>query len=71
MDVVKAKRNLIKHKETIKEYGCDPTNHPTECNYCANTLLKDLNYPIEKVNKMFIADFLHMKYNRPEELLLE
>lgn len=71
MDVDKAKNNLKKHIETIKEYGCDTTNHPKECNYCANTLLKDLKYPMEKVNKMFMADFLHLKYNRPEELLLE
>jgi hypothetical protein len=26
---------------------------------------------MEKVNQMFLADFLNMKYNRPEELLLE
>lgn len=26
---------------------------------------------MEKINKMVLADFLHMKYNRPEELLLE
>ncbi len=30
-----------------------------------------MRFPIEKVNKLFINEFLDMKYNRPEVLLLE
>ena len=37
-----------------------------ECNFCSNTFLKDLRYPTEKVNRLFIKDFMHMKHNRPE-----
>ncbi len=36
-----------------------------ECNHCANILLKDIRFPMDKLNKMFMADFIHMKYNRP------
>ncbi len=30
-----------------------------------------MRFPIEKVNKLFINEFLDMKYNRPEVLQLE
>jgi hypothetical protein len=30
-----------------------------------------MRFPMEKVNKLFMEEFLHMKYNRPEHLKLE
>ena len=41
------------------------------CNFCTQTLLKDLRYPMEKVNRLFMADFLDMQYNRPQCLVDE
>jgi len=71
LDIDKAKKNLDLHRQKVKEYGPSTAEHPKECNFCSNTLLKDLKYPMEKVNKMFMAEYLHMKYNRPEELAIE
>jgi hypothetical protein len=35
-------------------------NHKTkECNFCSNTVLKDLQYPMNKVNKLFMEEYLH------------
>jgi hypothetical protein len=31
-------------------------------------MLKDIKYPIEKMNKLMIEEFLKMKYNRVEEI---
>ena len=30
-----------------------------------------MRFPIEKLNALFMAEFLHLKYNRPEHLILE
>ena len=39
------------------------------CNFCSHTKLSDLKFPIEKINKLFMNEFLEYLYNRPEELV--
>ena len=34
------------------------------CHYCEHVQLKEIRYPIAKVNKLFMEEFLDMKYNR-------
>lgn len=41
------------------------------CNVCSHTKLEDIRYPMEKVNRLFMEDFLKYKYDRPLVLVDE
>ena len=54
MDIDKIKNKEKKEHEEIKFYG---EKLPKSCNFCSHTKLSDLNYPIEKMNKLFMNEF--------------
>ena len=66
---IQKKMKCKQYKDAIDKINSNKCHkkegHP--CHFCENTMLKDMKVPIEKVNKLFLADFLNLKYNRIED----
>jgi len=69
---IRTKQHQMEIKRIKQKASCkDHETGPKPCEFCEKTSLLEMRFPIEKLNSLFMAEFLHLKYNRPEHLILE